>query len=55
MMLLRSILLKNWDYQAKANSAPAAIFEAFWSHLLSNTFDDDLPKKYWPDDFISME
>ncbi len=42
-------LLKNWDYQAKANSAPAAIFEAFWSHLLSNTFDDDLPKKYWPD------
>ena len=43
-------LLKSWDYQAKANSAPAAIFEAFWSHLLSNTFDDDLPKKYWPDD-----
>ena len=42
-------LLKNWDYQAKSDSAPAAIFEAFWSHLLSNTFDDDLPKKYWPD------
>ena len=43
-------LLKNWDGQARANSAPAAVFEAFWSHLLSNTFDDDLPKKYWPDD-----
>ncbi len=43
-------LLKNWDYQAKSDSAPAAIFEAFWNHLLSNTFDDDLPKKYWPDD-----
>jgi penicillin amidase len=43
-------LLKNWDYQAKSDSAPAAIFEAFWSHLLSNTFDDDVPKKYWPDD-----
>ena len=43
-------LLKNWDYQATANSSSAAIFEAFWSHLLSNTFDDDLPKKYWPDD-----
>ena len=43
-------LLKNWDYQAKSDSSAAAIFEAFWSHLLSNTFDDDLPKKYWPDD-----
>ncbi len=43
-------LLRNWDDQAKANSSSAAIFEAFWSHLLSNTFDDDLPKKYWPDD-----
>jgi penicillin amidase len=43
-------LLKNWDYQAKSDSAPAAIFESFWGHLLSDTFDDDLPKKYWPDD-----
>jgi penicillin G amidase len=43
-------LLKNWDYQAKSDSSAAAIFEAFWSYLLSNTFDDDLPKKYWPDD-----
>ncbi len=43
-------LLKNWDGQAKADSAPAAVFESFWSHLLSNTFHDDLPKKYWPDD-----
>ena len=43
-------LLKNWDYQAKSDSSAAAVFESFWSHLLSNTFDDDLPKKYWPDD-----
>jgi len=43
-------LLKNWDDQAKADSPSAAVFESFWSHLLSNTFDDDLPKKYWPDD-----
>ena len=43
-------LLKNWDYQAKSDSAAAAVFELFWNHLLSNTFDDDLPKKYWPDD-----
>jgi len=43
-------LFKNWDYQARSDSAPAAVFESFWSHLLSDTFDDDLPKKYWPDD-----
>ncbi len=43
-------LLKNWDGQAKMDSAPAAVFESFWGHLLSNTFDDDLPKDYWPDD-----
>ena len=42
-------LLKNWDYQAKADSAPAAVFEAFWRHLLQNTFNDQLPKRYWPD------
>jgi len=41
-------LLKNWDYQATANSAPAALFEAFWRNLLKNTFHDDLPEKYWP-------
>jgi penicillin amidase len=43
-------ILKNWDYQAKSDSSAAAIFESFWSHLLSNTFDNKLPKKYWPDD-----
>ncbi|MGE5374245.1 MAG: penicillin acylase family protein [Bacteroidota bacterium] len=41
-------LLKNWDFQASADSAPAALFEAFWRNLLKNTFQDDLPKKYWP-------
>jgi penicillin amidase len=41
-------LLKNWDYQTMSNSSAAAVFESFWSHLLSNTFDDDLPKAYWP-------
>jgi len=41
-------LLKNWDYQAKSDSAPAAIFESFWGHLLSDTFDDDLPKNTGP-------
>lgn len=42
-------LLKNWDDQTKANSPASAIFESFWRHLLENTFDDDLPKQYWPD------
>ncbi len=41
-------LLKNWDYQATADSPAAAIFEAFWRHLLKNTFDDDIPEEYWP-------
>lgn len=42
-------LLINWNYQAKADSSAAAIFAAFWRHLLQNTFNDDLPKAYWPE------
>lgn len=42
-------LLKTWDFQARPDSSAAAIFESFWRHLLQNTFDDDLPKDYWPD------
>ncbi len=42
-------LLKNWNYQADSNSAAAAVFEAFWRHLLQNTFRDDLPDDYQPD------
>jgi penicillin amidase len=41
-------LLKNWDYQARADSSAAAVYEVFWRHLLQNTLDDDLPKRYWP-------
>ena len=41
-------LLKNWDYQARAGSPAAAVFEAFWRHLLQNTCNDDLPELYWP-------
>ena len=41
--------LKNWDYQATADSTPAAIFNAFWKHLNSNTFNDDMPEeRYYP-------
>ena len=42
-------LLKNWDYQTRADSAAAAVFEAFWRHLLQNTFHDDMPKDFQPD------
>ena len=43
-------LLNDWDYQAKAGSAAAAVFEAFWRHLLQNTFNDDMPEeRYYPD------
>jgi len=41
-------LLKNWDYQVRMDSAPAVVFEVFWKNLLADTFDDDLPKNYWP-------
>jgi penicillin amidase len=43
-------LLKGWDYQDRANSGAAAVFNAFWRHLLQNTFDDDMPgERYFPD------
>ena len=42
-------LLKNWDYQAKMDSPAAAVYETFWKALLKNTFDDELPKRYWPE------
>ncbi|MFN8413023.1 MAG: penicillin acylase family protein [Anaerolineales bacterium] len=42
--------LKNWDYQARADSTSAAVFNAFWRAFLKNTFNDDMPeKRYFPD------
>jgi penicillin amidase len=41
-------LLQNWDGQAQADSAPAALYEVFWKQLLAKTFNDDLPERYWP-------
>jgi len=40
-------LLKDWDYQAKSDSSAAVVYEAFWRHLLKDTFNDDLPELYW--------
>jgi len=43
-------LLKGWDYQDRADSSAAAVFNAFWRHFLQNTFNDDLPEeRYYPD------
>ncbi len=42
--------LKNWDYQDRADSTSAAVFNAFWRAFLKNTFNDDMPEeRYYPD------
>ena len=45
---IRDQFLAHWDGQESMDSQSATIFETFWSHLLQNTFDDDLPTAYWP-------
>ncbi len=42
-------LFNGWDFTQPANSAAAAYFNAFWRHLLADTFDDELPTGYQPD------
>ena len=43
-------LLKDWDFQDRVDSTAAAVFNAFWRHLLQNTFNDDMPEeRYFPD------
>ena len=42
--------LKDWDYQNRADSTGAAVFNAFWRHFLQNTFNDQVPEeRYYPD------
>lgn len=41
-------LFKGWNFQDNADSAPAALYNAFWSQFLKNTFGDDLPKDMQP-------
>ncbi|NJP98151.1 penicillin acylase family protein [Nonomuraea sp. FMUSA5-5] len=41
-------LLRSWDGTQPAGSAPAAYFNAVWRHLLTLTFDDDLPEAARP-------
>jgi len=42
-------MLRNWDYQASADSRPAVVYAWFLWHLLQNTFNDNLPEEYWPE------
>jgi penicillin amidase len=37
-------LLRNWDGQMHMDSAPAALYAAFWRQLLISTFQDNLPE-----------
>ncbi len=41
-------LLQGWNYQMDIDSAPAALYAAFWKALVSATFHDQIPKDYWP-------
>jgi penicillin amidase len=41
-------LLRDWDFQQPADSAPAAYFNAVYRHLLARTFDE-LPAGHKPD------
>lgn len=40
--------LAKWDQQMHMSSGPAALYAAFFRHLLADTFNDDLPDRYWP-------
>ncbi len=43
-------LLQEWDYQNDADSAPAALFNAFWHQLVVATFADEFPEPPEPPD-----
>ena len=45
---VRDQFLVSWDFQNRADSQSAALFEWFWKNLLMKTFHDDLPENYWP-------
>jgi penicillin amidase len=44
----RAALLNGWNYQNNIDSSPAALFNAFWRHLVLRTFADDLPAGWLP-------
>jgi len=46
---VRDQTLGSWDYQNRADSQSATVFEHFWWNLLMDAFKDDLPEDYWPE------
>lgn len=45
---VRDQFLAAWDFQERADSQAAFVFESFWVNLLTDAFKDDLPKNYRP-------
>ncbi|MBI3158337.1 MAG: penicillin acylase family protein [Chloroflexi bacterium] len=45
---VRAQALANWDYRFDQDSAGAALYAAFWKHLLLETFIDNLPEGFAP-------
>jgi penicillin amidase len=41
-------IFDSWDYQLNMDSAPAALYNSFFYHLLARMFRDDLSEDYWP-------
>ncbi|MCT7996060.1 penicillin acylase family protein [Laspinema olomoucense] len=41
-------LLKDWDFQMGEQSSAAALFESFWTQLLTATFHDNFLADFWP-------
>ena len=39
--------LLGWDAQMRMESSEAALFNIFWTHLLADTFDDQLPEEHY--------
>jgi penicillin G amidase len=39
-------MMLNWDYQSKADSKAAAVYQRFWWNLVQNTLNDNLPERY---------
>jgi penicillin amidase len=47
---LAADMLAGWDFQNRIDSAPAAVFNAFWRHLLLRVFTNmGVPEDYFPD------
>jgi penicillin amidase len=40
--------LLSWDFQMRATSAEAALYEFFWTALVEETFRDQYPSNLWP-------